>query len=71
MTSGLLYILACLCVGLCLAYRDTCRASKMEPPLPVPTPVPELRIEKRNGVMWSVATYETGAEVWSIVRRAA
>lgn len=54
-----------------IVYRDTCRVTTMEPPKPVPTPVPELRIEKRNGVMWSVATYETEAEVWSIVRRAA
>jgi hypothetical protein len=54
-----------------IVYRDTCRSSKMEPLKPVPTPVPEYRVEFRNGVMWSVATYETGAEVWSIIRRAA
>lgn len=58
--------------GLCLylAYRDTCRASKLDPPQPLPR-VPDYRIEFRNGVAWSVVTMETGCEVWSIVRRAA
>lgn len=50
-----------------LTSRDTCQIPKATPR----TPVPEHRIERRNGVMWSVARCETGSEVWSIVRREA
>jgi hypothetical protein len=69
--TAFLLCMSGIVASLYVVCRDTCRASKMEPPLPVPTPVPTYRIESRNGVMWSVATYETGAEIWSIVRRAA
>jgi hypothetical protein len=44
-------------------------SDKVEPPQSVPTP--EIRVERRNGVMWSVTTCENGTEIWSIIWRAA
>lgn len=70
MSLALTLVTASIILGLCLAYRDTCQ-EKLKPHQPVPTPVPEYRIERRNGAMWSVTTTEAGCEIWSIIRRVA
>jgi uncharacterized lipoprotein len=70
MILALTLVTASIILGLCLAYKGTSQ-EKVEPPQSVLTPVPEFRVERRNGVMWSVATTEAGCEIWSIIRRVA